>query len=197
MRGQPDNDREFRHPRIRAEKATRRDPAKVRRDILDTSVAQTGAQRAADEWELLPPLPDIVEAVNRFTTQYFQLGFLPKQQFSQRLLQDHRSVNVFLVLGILSISARLTPALVARYGSGIKASEFFMERAAGLAHAEIYQEPTLERCQAFYLLSIAQHGSGLRNPSYVSFRCAKKPGMCSSVADYGRSTWVSQCGWPL
>ncbi|CAM1506366.1 Fc.00g060070.m01.CDS01 [Cosmosporella sp. VM-42] len=167
VRGQPDNDREFRHPRMRAEKLSRRDPSNVRRDILDAPVVRT-ANRSTDEWEHLPPLTDIVDAVNRFTRYYFQLGFIPKQQFPERLLNDRYSVSVFLLESILSISARLSPALALRYGSGMRAAEFFMERAARLAHDEIYQEPTLERCQAFYLLSIAQQGSGLRNKSYIN-----------------------------
>lgn len=169
VRGQPDNDREFRHPRLRTEKSSRRDPAKVRRDILDAPILRTAA-KSLDEWERLPPIPEIIDGVNRFTRYYFQLGFIPKQQFPARLLKDHASVSVFLVVSILSISARLTPALAQRYGSGLKAAEFFMDKAAQLAYGEIYQEPTLERCQAFYLLSIAQQGSGLRNKSYVGCR---------------------------
>ncbi|KAM6533143.1 hypothetical protein FALCPG4_006159 [Fusarium falciforme] len=166
VRGQPDHDREFRHPRVRAEKTARRDPAKVRREILDAPVRPLG--KPGDEWERLPPLPDIIDGVNRFTQHYFQLGFIPKQQFPDRLLKDYRSVSVFLVVSILSISARLSPSLATRYGSGMKAAEFFMERATNLAYGELYQEPTLERCQAFYLLSIAQQGSGLRNKSYIN-----------------------------
>ena len=123
--------------------------------------------KPVDEWDQLPPLTDIIDGINRFTRHYFQLGFIPKRQFPERLLKDHRSVSVFLVVSILSISARLSPALSVRYGSGIQAAEYFMERAAALAYDEIYEEPTLERCQAFYLFSIAQQGSGLRNQSYV------------------------------
>ncbi|KAM5348792.1 hypothetical protein ACJ41O_008615 [Fusarium nematophilum] len=166
VRGQPDHDREFRHPRVRAEKTARRDPAKVRREILDAPVRPLG--KPDDEWERLPPLADIIDGINRFTRHYFQLGFIPKHQFPERLLNDYRSVSVFLVVSILSISARLSPTLAARYGSGMKAAEFFMERAAHLAYGELYEEPTLERCQAFYLLSIAQQGSGWRNKSYIN-----------------------------
>ncbi|KAF7550777.1 hypothetical protein G7Z17_g5474 [Cylindrodendrum hubeiense] len=167
VRGQPDNDREFRHPRMRADKTGRRDPIKVRRDTLEAPVVRPPGSKA-DEWDRLPPLPDLIDGVNRFTRHYFQHGFIPKQQFPARLHHDPRSVSVFLVVCILSISARLTPALAARYGSGIKAAEFFMERASQLAYGELYQEPTLERCQGFYLLSIAQQGSGLKNMSYIN-----------------------------
>ncbi|KAK7433173.1 hypothetical protein QQZ08_000104 [Neonectria magnoliae] len=168
VRGQPDNDREFRHPRMRADKAARRDPAKVRRDILEAPVIRPPGPKVSDEWDRLPPLPDLIDGIHRFTHHYFQHGFIPKQEFPQRLQNDPRSVSVFLVVSILSISARLSPALAARYGSGLKAAEFFMERATQLAFGELYQEPTLERCQGFYLLSIAQQGSGLRNMSYIN-----------------------------
>ncbi|KAI5467791.1 hypothetical protein BGZ63DRAFT_344761 [Mariannaea sp. PMI_226] len=174
VRGQPDNDREFRHPRMRADKASRRDPAKVRRQILDTPVVrpartvQPRSNAAATDWDSLPPLSDIIEGVNRFTQHYFQLGFIPKEQFPRRLRTDHQSMNIFLVLSILSISARLTPSIAKRYGSGLKAADYFIDRASQLAYGEIYQEPTLERCQAFYLLSIAQQGSGIRNNSYIN-----------------------------
>ncbi|KAM0562750.1 hypothetical protein ACHAPJ_001590 [Fusarium lateritium] len=171
-RGQPDQDREFRHPRVRANKAARRDPNKVRRDILDAPVRPPN--KPGNEWERLPPLPDIIDGINRFTRHYFQLGFIPKGQFPQRLQNNHQSVSVFLVVSILSISARLSPPLSARYGSGMNAAEFFMERAAAIARNEIYSSPqdTLERCQAFYLLSIAQQGSGLRNDSHTNMGIA-------------------------
>jgi hypothetical protein len=109
-----------------------------------------------------------VEAVNSFTLRYFQLGFIPKQLFSSRLTQNHRSVSVFLLLSILSISARFTSSLARRHGSAVRAAELFMESASNMAMGEVYAHPTLERCQAFYLLSIAQQGSGLKNRSYVS-----------------------------
>ncbi|KAF4957879.1 hypothetical protein FSARC_11143 [Fusarium sarcochroum] len=171
-RGQPDQDREFRHPRKRASKAAQRDPTKVRRDILDAPVQPPN--KPGNGWERLPPLPDIIDGINRFTRHYFQLGFIPKEQFPQRLQNDYQSVSVFLVVSILSISARLSPPLSARYGSGMKAAEFFMERAAALARNEIYSSPqnTLERCQAFYLLSIAQQGSGLRDESHMNMGIA-------------------------
>jgi len=123
--------------------------------------------RPEDEWELLPPLPEVVEGVKTFTRHYFQLGFIPKQQFPLRLHQAPGDANVFLLLSILSISARFTPALAERYGSGMKAAEMFMDRAARLACSKLYQ-PSLEICQAFYLLSIAQQGDAMKNPSYVS-----------------------------
>jgi hypothetical protein len=60
--------------------------------------------------------------------------------------------------------------LIRRYGSGICAAETFMERATTLSLREIYYPPSLERCQGFYLLSIAQQGSEDRNRSSVCRR---------------------------
>ncbi|KAK3394123.1 hypothetical protein B0H63DRAFT_36844 [Podospora didyma] len=182
-RGQPDQDRDYRHPRMRAEKSNKRDPVKVRREILDAPVLSPSpsmtpkpAPKGVDEWDLLPPLPEIIEAVNKFTRHYFQLGFIPKQQFPERLRTNHRSVSVFFLLGVLSISARLTPSLSERYGSAVKASETFMERASAVALSELYREPNLERCQAFYLLSIAQQGSGLKDRSSINMGIAMRMG---------------------
>ncbi|KJZ72576.1 hypothetical protein HIM_08100 [Hirsutella minnesotensis 3608] len=169
VRGQPDHDRDYRHPRTRAERSARQAAAKARRSILD---GPSTRNHAADDWCDLPPLSDLIDGVNRFTRHYFQLGFIPKLQYPERLRTDHRSANLFLLLSILSISARLSPSLTARYGTGVKAAEFFMERASAIAVGDVYQEPTLERCQAFYLLSIAQQGSGLRNKSYINMGIA-------------------------
>ncbi|KAK4242014.1 hypothetical protein C8A03DRAFT_11752 [Achaetomium macrosporum] len=181
IRGQPDQDREYRHPRVRADKSKKRDTAKVRRDMLDTPTppqpslpATPGRAKGTDEWDLLPPLHEVIEAVNKFTRHYFQLGFIPKEQFPARLRTQHRSVSVFFLLGILSVSARLTPALVMRYGTAVGASETFMARASVLAQNELYQEPTLERCQAFYLLSIAQQGSGMKHRSSINMAIAMR-----------------------
>lgn len=176
VRGQPDQDREYRHPRVRTDKSKKRDVGKLHRDILDGSsqlrssmLVAPSLTKGADDWDLLPPLPEVIEAVNRFTRHYFQLGFIPKQLFPERLRTQHRSVSVFFLLGILSVSARLTPALAERYGSGVKASEAFMERASAVAQNELYKEASLERCQAFYLLGIAQQGSGMKHKSSVGY----------------------------
>ncbi|KAK0633590.1 hypothetical protein B0T14DRAFT_507311 [Immersiella caudata] len=183
VRGQPDHDRDYRHPRMRSEKSNKRDPASARRDILDAPVARSptaplpGPQRppkGTDEWDLLPPLHEVIDSVNRFTRHYFQLGFIHKPSFPERLRTNHRSVSVFLLLSLLSVSARLTPSLVERYGGTVGAAEVFMERASHLALSELYKVPTLERCQAFYLLSISQQGSGLKYQSSINFGIAVK-----------------------
>lgn len=166
-RGQPDHDRDFRHPRIRADKSARRDSSKVRRDNFDTPTRPL--DRPGDEWEQMPPLTEVIDGINQFTQHYFQLGFIHKVQFPQRLRKDRQSVSLFLVVSILSISARLSPSLSTRYGTGMEASQFFMDHAALMSRDEIYQS-NLENCQAFYLLSIAQQGSGLKIESHVRLK---------------------------
>ena len=132
--------------------------------VIPTSKPVVGV----DEWDCLPPVPEIIDAVHMFTRHYFQLGFIHKASFTDELASNPRSMSVFLLLGILSISARFTPSLIARYGSAVKAAETFMERCSAVALNELYKEPNLERCQGFYLLGIAQQGSGYNDKSYVS-----------------------------
>lgn len=158
-RGVPDSDREYRHPRACTD---------LRKQARRASLAQHAPPE--DEWENLPPLEELVDGVSRFTRYYFQLGFLPKEQYLERLRTDYRSVNVFLLVSILSISARLSPPLSNRFGNGIAAAKYFTQRAARTSLHQIYETPSLERCQAFYLLSIAQQGSGDSNKSYVRLR---------------------------
>ncbi|KLO85550.1 general repressor of transcription [Fusarium fujikuroi] len=169
-RGQRDIDRERRRPRVarkRTAKTTRQDLGRLQCESLAPGTTLSNG------WENLPPLPEIVDGINQFTRHYFQLGFIPKEQFPRRILKDRTSVSVFLVVSILSISARLSRPLSRRYGSGIKASEFFMKRATEIALGEIFPtKNTLENCQAFYLLSIAQQGNGLKDESHTSMGLA-------------------------
>jgi hypothetical protein len=119
-----------------------------------------------DRWLLLPPYNEVIEACKVFWTSFFQLGFLPKAIFLEQLANQRSSVNVFFLLGILSVSARFTPSLIARYGDGLKAADIFMERAAKLVVEEMYT-PTLERTQGFFLLAIAEWGKGDKTSSNI------------------------------
>lgn len=92
---------------------------------------------------------------------------MPKALFLERLTKDRRSVSAFLLLSILSISARFTHSLIRRYGADGKAGEHFMRCAGKLVPEEMY-EPSLERAQAFFLLGIAEWGRGARHRSSVS-----------------------------
>lgn len=132
------------------------------------SVAPPTARVApvVDLWELLPPLSEVVEGCRIFAISFFQLGFIPKAIFLERLKTNPQSVNVFFLLGILSISARFTPCLITRYGDGLKAAEYFIECAANLVSEEMYV-PTLERIQGFFLLAIAEWGKGDKTSSNI------------------------------
>jgi len=80
------------------------------------------------------------------------------------------SISVFLLLSMLSISARFTPSLIKHYGTDgkpEKAGEHFMGCAAQLVPQQMF-EPSLERTQGFFLLGIAEWGKGDRNRSSVS-----------------------------
>ncbi|KAJ2903711.1 hypothetical protein MKZ38_009449 [Zalerion maritima] len=180
LRGQADHDRDYRHPRMRAEKINKRDPAKIRREILDAPIVKppipvvSRTLKGVDEWDQLPPVPNIIEGVIKFTKVYFQLGFIPKELFVQRLQTDPRSISVFWLMSLLSTAARWTPSLVERYGKGVgvNAAEYFMERASQLVVHEVYKGPSLERLQGFYLLSIAQQGSAEAHKSYINLGIA-------------------------
>ncbi|CAK7245363.1 MAG: hypothetical protein STHCBS139747_006943 [Sporothrix thermara] len=147
-RGAPDMDREYRHPRMKGDKA-RKENNRVHQPQSSGgsgALPLTGASFAspaggaitgipADPWELLPPLDQVEDAVHTFTR-------------------------------------RMTPSLVEAYGGADSTAELFMNHASTIALTELYQEPTLPRCQAFYLLSLAQQGSGYRNRSYVNLGIA-------------------------
>lgn len=87
--------------------------------------------------------------------------------FPKLVKENPSSVNVFLLLSILAISARFNKTIIETYGDGLTAVTEFMHKAQCLAIHELYKQPTLERCQAFYVLSIAEQGSGKSNTSYV------------------------------
>lgn len=110
-------------------------------------------------WDLLPPFDEVVEGCRVFTTSYFQLGFIPKTIFFERLIKEPRSVSAFLLLSILSISARFTPSLIKRYNGGLNATDIFLRRAETMALSQIYQ-PSLEAIQGFFLIGLAEGGKG-------------------------------------
>ncbi|KAL1744097.1 hypothetical protein HDZ31DRAFT_8602, partial [Schizophyllum fasciatum] len=115
---------------------------------------------------VLPPTDELIEACRAFTSSYFQLGFIPKAMFLERLAKDPGSVPVFLLLSMLSVSARFTPSLVKRYGDGHRATEVFLRRAESMVPDEMYK-PTLERTQAFFILSNAEWGQADNDKSFM------------------------------
>ncbi|KAJ3578167.1 hypothetical protein NPX13_g2397 [Xylaria arbuscula] len=173
-RGDMDQDRAFRHPRQRADRRNKLDLVKVKREPTTTpslgldALSNFRPPKLANEWDLLPEMEVIVDGIHTFIRHFYQIGFIPKKMFIAGLRENTESVSVFLLLSILCISARFNKNLIKTYGDGLKAADDFMQKAQRLAINEIYLEPTLERCQAFYLLSIAEQGSGKSNTSYIS-----------------------------
>ncbi|EFX03771.1 n-carbamoylsarcosine amidase [Grosmannia clavigera kw1407] len=129
--------------------------------IITTATASTTAPS-------FPPHDEIVEGCKVFMSSYFQLGFLPKAVFLERLHRHPETASRFLLASMLTISSRFTPVLVRRYGSPAATTEFFLATARDMAaaHDNMYR-PSLERTQAFFLLAIAEWGNGDRDRSSV------------------------------
>lgn len=108
----------------------------------------------------------VIEGVNIFSTSYVQLAFIPKFVLLERLTTDPKSVSVPLLLGMLSIAARLTTCLHRRYDDPVEATEYYINRACEILPGEMY-EPTVERIQAFCLLGVSEWVQGSRNHSAV------------------------------
>ncbi|KAJ3722721.1 fungal-specific transcription factor domain-containing protein [Lentinula guzmanii] len=117
--------------------------------------------------ELLPPQDELVDACEWFFSTYFQLGFLHKPTFMHTLITSPQSISTFLLLSMLSISARFSPRLIERYGSGVAAADVFARQAHKLAGDELAGAATLDRAQAFFLCSIWSWGSGYRDRSWI------------------------------
>jgi len=98
---------------------------------------------------------------------YTLTGFLHKPTFMHTLLTSPSSLSPFLLLSMLSISARFTPSLIQRYQTGPNAAQVFAKRAQKLAGEELLGAATLERAQGFFLCSIWSWGSGYRDRSWV------------------------------
>ncbi|KAI1501631.1 hypothetical protein F5X99DRAFT_381949 [Biscogniauxia marginata] len=173
-RGDVDQDRQFRHPRQRTDRKPKSDIIRVKKEppvspaLLHNALVDCRPPGLAHEWDLLPSIDIVIDNIDTFTKHFYQLGFVPKKAFPRGVRENPESMSVFLLLSMLCISARFNQYFIKTYGDGLKAATEFMQRAQRLAIHELYQEPTLERCQAFYLLSIAEQGSGKSNTSYIS-----------------------------
>ncbi|BGP46923.1 hypothetical protein JCM10450v2_002775 [Rhodotorula kratochvilovae] len=117
-----------------------------------------GVKREEDDG-VLPPLPLVVEGCESFFEGCFQLGFLHRPSFLHQLQTKPASVSPFLLLAMLSVSARFVSALVAKHGSPARASEVYAARAHDLVLVEL-ADPSLERVQALYLLALHDYAHG-------------------------------------
>jgi len=75
---------------------------------------------------VLPSYQEVQDGCKVFIVSFFQLGFVPKALFMEQLASDPESVDVFLLLSMLSLSGRFTPSLVRRYGSQAMTTEYFL-----------------------------------------------------------------------
>ncbi|GAA5823409.1 hypothetical protein JCM11251_000625 [Rhodosporidiobolus azoricus] len=116
--------------------------------------------------DLLPPHDELVEGCKAFLSSYFQLGFISESVFLEQLEQDPSSISTFLLLSILTISARFSPSLVKRFGSRRAATAAFSARATGLVPEEMLK-PSLENTQAFFLLGVSKWGGGYGQKSWM------------------------------
>ncbi|KIV78649.1 hypothetical protein, variant [Exophiala sideris] len=89
----------------------------------------------------------------------------------ERLANGQKLSDLFFYASILSVSARLTPCLVRRYGSGAKATEHFVGLAITSGLPKIYT-PSVENCQAFFMSALAEWGSGDKSRSSMNMGIA-------------------------
>ncbi|RDW91689.1 hypothetical protein BP5796_02854 [Coleophoma crateriformis] len=136
----------------------------VRPQIDLSPPLSVGTTTDPNMWSVLPPFNEVVEGCRTFFTACFQLGFLPKAIFLERLTTEPKSMNIFILTSILSVSARFTKCLVRRYGDTTKATDYFINRAGDMIINEIYN-PTLERTQSFFLLGVSEWVQGNRTRS--------------------------------
>jgi hypothetical protein len=117
-RGEPDFDRNFRRPRGPLIQSSEARSQPIHSEQNSPSSATSGSRTSnqapsstscSDEvtnrWHLLPPLSGVVDACRIFGTSFFQLGFLPKAIFLEQLTNESSSINVFFLLGVLSVSS--------------------------------------------------------------------------------------------
>ncbi|KAH9897590.1 hypothetical protein F4778DRAFT_744178 [Xylariomycetidae sp. FL2044] len=138
------------------------------KDIMspDNTLKKTEPYLPSNIWSLLPPHEELMQGCRVFLTSCLQVGFIPKALFLEQIENDNDSVNVFLLLSILSISARFTPDLCHRFGGSKAACEFFMELAQAMVADEMWNI-SLTNAQAFFLLGMVDWGRGARERSAV------------------------------
>ncbi|TPX14484.1 uncharacterized protein E0L32_005448 [Thyridium curvatum] len=174
MRGDPDEDRQFRHPRKKSQNPLRRGgaAARPRREAIESPPLTLRPFSDQNEiMDVLPPFREIVDAVHYLIGHEFQLSFIPKAHLLLSLTGG-RAPSAFLLLGILCLSARYTPSLAQRHGSPNAATEVYLAHAQSIAQDAIWGGPCLDKCQAFYFISKAQLYSGNKSGAHQSLGIA-------------------------
>ncbi|KAK8024040.1 hypothetical protein PG993_012106 [Apiospora rasikravindrae] len=171
-RGESTEDRQFRHPRQRADRKPNGKTPRVNKENTVSPSLTTSSNTLdwdGDELALLTDVETVKEGVRAFTQHFFQLGFIATEDFLLQVEREPGKIGAFLLVSILSISARFNR----NYEAAQKAVQSYLDCAEKLALRELYQQPvTLERCQAFFLLSIAQHGMGDTSRSNINMGIA-------------------------
>ncbi|CAD6581161.1 MAG: hypothetical protein CYPHOPRED_001502 [Cyphobasidiales sp. Tagirdzhanova-0007] len=109
--------------------------------------------------DILAPLDEVIEGIKSCFACYFQVGFLHEASFLEKLAVDTRSINLFLILALLSMGAPFTKRLSQRYGGKAEAGQRFSKLAQDMM-AQHMSPPTLERTQAFFVLGVEQWSKG-------------------------------------
>ncbi|KAI5479960.1 hypothetical protein MNV49_002250 [Pseudohyphozyma bogoriensis] len=99
-----------------------------------SSLRETNGRGEVDRYGdegILPPLELVLEGCEAWFNGYFQLSFLHRPSFLHKLsIQSPTDpVSPFLILAILTVSARFTPSLIDRYGGTTEAVEVLSGRA--------------------------------------------------------------------
>ncbi|GAA5908635.1 hypothetical protein JCM6882_003699 [Rhodosporidiobolus microsporus] len=162
-RGQSAEDRSYRRKRPREEDISLAPPLPTTPPLQPVAASPPLRKQQSD---LLPPHDELVEGCKAFLSSYFQLGFISESVFLEQLEQDPSSISTFLLLAILTISARFSPSLVKRFGSRRAATEAFATRATELVPEEMLK-PSLENVQAFFLLGVSEWGGGYGQKSWM------------------------------
>ncbi|EPQ53165.1 hypothetical protein GLOTRDRAFT_140076 [Gloeophyllum trabeum ATCC 11539] len=136
-------------------------------DLGSPRVVPNGRGSESREWsnppvgpveDILPPQELIEEACDIFFVRINQCAFLHKPTFIARLRDPARVVSSVLIYAICASTYRFSPGLVQFCGSCKRPPSYFGDRARALLF-EALGEPTLEACQAAYLLGIADWGA--------------------------------------
>ncbi len=97
----------------------------------------------------------VISSVSTLAVSNMSLGFLPEAVFLERLETEKESIGVFLLLGILRVSARFTKCLADMYGHATEVTSHFINRASELIPNEIYK-PNVERAEGLFWLGMSE-----------------------------------------
>jgi hypothetical protein len=71
-------------------------------------------------------------AITAAFSSHFQLSPVHRPSFMQALRLQPHTLSKFLVVALLSMSARKCPSLIARFGGALVATDFFLDKAVSM-----------------------------------------------------------------